>query len=149
MDPENPVVLLCVEGMRLEGMGRYAEAQSAFARAWETSADDFEACIAAHYLARHQATAEETLHWNQEALRRAEAVGDERVQGFFPSLYLNLGFSYERLGDLQEAHRCYQLAAKCAGGLPEERYGEVVLEGIENGLRRTQGDTGTRDLSST
>lgn len=31
-------------------------------------------------------------------MARAKAVGDERVDSFYPSLYLNLGQSYEALG---------------------------------------------------
>jgi tetratricopeptide (TPR) repeat protein len=142
LDPENPVVLLCVEGMRLEGEGQYAGARARFAQAWEISTDDFEACIAAHYLARQQASAEERLSWNQEALARAEAVGDERVQGFFPSLYLNLANSYEQLGEAAEAAHWYGLAKKSAATLPEDRYGAIVRGGIENGLERLAGAEG-------
>jgi tetratricopeptide (TPR) repeat protein len=139
MDPENPVVLLCVEGMRLEGEGRYAEARARFARAWEVSTDDFEACMAAHYVARHQTSMEGKLSWNREALARAEAVGDERVQGFFPSLYLNLAHCYEKLGEVFEAAYWYRLAKKSAATLPEDHYGAIVRGGIENGLERLAG----------
>jgi Flp pilus assembly protein TadD len=45
-------------------------------------------------------------------LEKAEAVGDERVQDFYPSLYLNLGHSYELVGDQAEAQRYFELAAK-------------------------------------
>src|SRR5690349_3606961 len=99
MDPNNPVVKLCVEGMQAETAGRGEDARRLFAQAWEASQDDFEACIAAHYVARHQESLEETLRWNQEALRCADAVGDDRICDFYPSLYLNLGRSYEVLGD--------------------------------------------------
>ena len=75
------------------------------------SQDDYEACIAAHYVARHQPNPQETLRWNQEALSRAQALDDERIQAFYPSLYLNMGQSYEVLGDLTEAKRYYDLAA--------------------------------------
>ncbi|MCL4835068.1 MAG: hypothetical protein KJZ86_21680, partial [Caldilineaceae bacterium] len=51
------------------------------------------------------------FHWNREALDRAEAVDDERIQPFFPSLYLNMGRSYELLGEQTEAERFYALAA--------------------------------------
>jgi hypothetical protein len=44
-------------------------------------------------------------------LARAEAVGDERVWDFYPSLYVNLGRAHENLGNLAEARRYYQLAA--------------------------------------
>ncbi len=54
---------------------------------------------------------QDTLHWNQEALARADAVGDSRVRSFYPSLYLNMGHSYEVLGNRAEASRYYALAA--------------------------------------
>ncbi len=98
LDPNNPVVKLCIEGMQAEFQGNITEAQALFKRAWDQSSDDFESCIAAHYLARHQESAQDGLAWNEEAVRRAEACGDERVAEFFPSLYLNLGYSHEVLG---------------------------------------------------
>lgn len=136
MDPDNPIVKLCVEGMKAEAAGRYDDARALFAQAWEAHADDWEACIAAHYLARHQPTPEDTLRWNQEALDRADAVADDRIHGFYPSLYLNLGHSHEQLGNLAEARRCYDLAAAEASDLPADRYGGVVRQGIENGRKR-------------
>ena len=84
MDPNNPIVKLCVAGMRAEGENRFEEARLLFTQAWENSTDDFEACIAAHFLARHQENPQDTLRWNQEALARAEAVGDDRVSDFYP-----------------------------------------------------------------
>jgi hypothetical protein len=84
MDPENPVVKLCAQGMEAEFAGRPVEARDLFVRAWEARADDYDASVAAHFVARHQATPQETLRWNQEALARADAVGDERVRGFYP-----------------------------------------------------------------
>jgi len=64
------------------------------------SKDAFEASVAAHYLARQQPSAEETFRWNKEALERADAAGDGRIEAFYPSLYLNMGKSHEDLGDL-------------------------------------------------
>lgn len=84
MDPNNAIVKLCSEGMKAESEGRIDDARSLFERAWEASTDDYEACIAAHYLARHQPDAESTFRWNEEALRRANAVEGDRVRGFTP-----------------------------------------------------------------
>lgn len=136
IDPENPVVKLCARGMEAELAGRPVEARDLFARAWEARADDFDACIAAHYLARHQATPEETLRWNQEALERAQAVDGDGVRDFYPSLYLNLGHSHEQLGDRDQARRCYALAAACADALPAGPYTDTVRDGITRGLAR-------------
>jgi hypothetical protein len=136
MNPDNPIVKLCVEGMQAEGAGRPDDARALFTQAWDACTDDWEACIAAHYLARHQPTPEDTLRWNQEALDRAKLVTDDRVHGFFPSLYLNLGHSHEQFGTLAEARRFYGLAAAESAALPEDRYGGIVRQGVENGRRR-------------
>lgn len=112
MDPTNPVIKLCLEGTQAEFEKRIDDACRLFNQAWEKSTNDYEACVAAHYVARHQARAEDALHWNQEAVRRADAVGDDSVKEFYPSLYLNLGRAYEMLGNQTEAQKYYALAAE-------------------------------------
>ena len=112
MDPENPVVKLCVAGTEAELRRDLAAARALYQEAWNAAQDDYEACIAAHYMARHRDTPAESLYWNQLALDKANAVADERVQAFYPSLYLNMGQSYEMLGQLEEAQRYYDLAAE-------------------------------------
>jgi tetratricopeptide (TPR) repeat protein len=112
VDTHNPVINLCIKGTQAEFAGRLDKARALYWQAWEAAQNDFEACIAAHYVARHQPRPEDALIWNQVALARAEAVGDERVESFYPSLYVNLGHSYETLGQLTEARRYYNLAAE-------------------------------------
>jgi len=112
VDTSNPVIRLCVEGSRAEFDRRLDDARRLYQQAWDAHTDDYEACIAAHYLARFQDSAEESLRWNQIALESADKVKDERVKEFYPSLYLCLGRSHEVLGNLPEAQKYYQLAAK-------------------------------------
>lgn len=112
MDLENPVVQLCIKGTQAEFAGNLQDACALYQRAWQQAQDDFEACVAAHYVARCQKNSADTLHWNQEALRRAALVQDGRVQDFYPSLYLNLGLSYEMLGQHDEAQHYFQLAGE-------------------------------------
>lgn len=111
MDTQNPVIALCIAGSRAELEGRRADAYALYAQAWEAAQNDYEACIAAHYVARGITDPQEVFRWNREALDRAEAVGDERVDPFYPSLYLNMGGSHELLGEQAEAERYYALAA--------------------------------------
>ena len=47
---------------------------TAFERAWAARVDDFDACIAAHYLARVQPDAQATFEWNARALEHARLV---------------------------------------------------------------------------
>jgi hypothetical protein len=77
--------------MEYESKGNFEEASTVFMAAWTQSTDDFERCVAAHYVARHQKSPDEALIWNQRSLNYALALGDDRVSGFFPSLYLNMG----------------------------------------------------------
>ncbi|MFG2528612.1 hypothetical protein [Streptomyces sp. NPDC048516] len=137
MDPELPVVRLCVEGMRAEAEGRSERALGLFQQAWDLAADDYEACIAAHYLARHQNSPEAVFRWNQECLDRADRVGDERVDGFYPSLYVNMGHACQRLGRTARAHAYFTLAASRVGDAPEGQYGDWNRFAIAEGLRAT------------
>ena len=112
MDLNNPVIQLCMDGSRAEFEHRIEDAHALYQQAWEACTDDYEACIAAHYVARFQDSAEESLRWNQIALEHADAVKDERVKEFYPSLYLNLGRSHEILENRVEAQKYYDLAAE-------------------------------------
>jgi len=112
MDLTNSVIKLCMEGTRAEFEHRIDDARLLYQQAWDARTDDYEACIAAHYVARFQKTFEESLAWNHLALEYAYAVRDESVKDFFPSLYLSLGYSYEMLGGQVQARRYYSLAAE-------------------------------------
>ncbi|MGW2630276.1 hypothetical protein ACWC2K_13210 [Streptomyces chattanoogensis] len=143
MDPELPVVRLCVAGMHAEAEGRPDAAYELFQQAWDAAGDDYEACIAAHYLARHQTSPEETLRWNQECLDRADRVADDRVRGFYPSLYLNLGEAYRKLGQPTVAYGYFVRAAERVDGLPEGQYGDWNRFAIAEGLRETASEAPT------
>jgi len=123
MDLRNPVVQLCAQGTQAEFDGRIDDAKALYARAWESARDDFEACVAAHYVARRQDNPAETMRWNEVALARANAVADDRVQSFYPSLYVNLGHSHEMMGNLSEARRYYKMAAEL--GLQHQENSEL------------------------
>ncbi|AUX35624.1 MULTISPECIES: tetratricopeptide repeat protein [Sorangium] len=138
IDPNNPVVRLCAEGMQAEAEGRNEDARVLFERAWAARTDDYEACIAAHYVARHQGSDKETLAWNQEALRRTDAVGGDRARGFYPSLLLNLGHSHEVLGDMAEARACYERAAALLHELPAGPYGDMVRNAVKRARGRVE-----------
>ncbi len=130
-------------------------ARTCFEQAWDARQNDFDACIAAHYQARHQDTLERILYWNQEALRYASAVNfvsgagtngghAEPMTAFYPSLYLNLGKSYEDLGDSTTARHYYRRAEEKASLLVGE-YGDIVRRGIASSLRRTIQKSSDRD----
>ncbi len=111
LDTENPVIQLCILGTQAEFQGRMNDAKELYKQAWQTVSNDYEACIAAHYVARFGENPAETLHWNETALRHATSCTDERVKDFYPSLYVNLGKSHELLGNPLEAQKYYTMAA--------------------------------------
>src|SRR5580658_6150946 len=125
-DPTNKVVKLCAEGMQYEAEGKTDEAHQLFQQAWDIAENDFEAFTAAHYLARNQKDPNDVLRWNLEALTRAKAIKDEDTKGHYPSLYLNVGKSYENLDDINEANNNYQLAADSSIYLPPGKYSDVI-----------------------
>ena len=137
IDPSNPVIQLCTKGMQAEGEGRLSDAKAFFTQAWEASTDDYDACIAAHYLARHQETEEEKLRWNEISLQRAESTDIERLREFFPSLLLNLGHSHEMLGRPAEARAYFERAQSMLDALSTGPYSDMVRDGVARALKRT------------
>lgn len=136
MDPNNVIVKLCADGMQAETNGRLDEAKKLYEQAWAKHNTDYEACIAAHYLARRQSSAEDEFKWNKVALERAGSVDSDLVDGFWASLYLNLGHSYEKLGDWSAARENLRVAQRHLEDVSEGRYKEIVRQGIENVLMR-------------
>ncbi|HUQ82361.1 MAG TPA: hypothetical protein VM076_14510 [Gemmatimonadaceae bacterium] len=137
IDPENPVAKLCAAGMEVEGDS--AAASALFAQAWEARRDDYDAAIAAHFVARHQPTPEETLRWNALALEHGLRVGDDRLAELLPSLYLNVADSQRLVGNDAEASRVVALASAAVEGLPAGGYRDFVSFGIERLKDRLSG----------
>lgn len=137
VDPNNPVVKLCIRGLKAENRGDIESANHSFALAWDARESDLDSCIAAHYFARHQPKPELALFWNQEALNFARKVNDTRVDSFFPSLYINLARSYEQVGDKAEANKYFTLAATDINDTAVGSYGLMLRESIKAGQNRT------------
>ena len=131
IDPENPVVALCAAGMAAGGDA--GAAGECFMRAWVVRADDFEAAVAAHYVARIQGDAAEKLDWDVRAVRHAEAAlaaGDGRVRGLLASLYLNLGDGLLGAGRCDAAREAAAQAEAALDVLPSDGYRRVVAAGV-------------------
>jgi hypothetical protein len=122
--------------MAAETAGNLDQAKACFEHAWNEAVSDWEKCVAAHYLARQQATPEATLWWNEECLRHADAVGDDTVAGFYPSLHLNIGHSNEVLGNHERAIEAYRNAGRLLDTLPPGPYADMVKDGVTRGLER-------------
>ncbi|MFL5409461.1 MAG: hypothetical protein ACJ79O_26880 [Myxococcales bacterium] len=129
MDPNNPVIRLCAAGMERDGVPE--EALPLFEQAWRERQDDYDAAVAAHYIARHQPTPSDTLHWNTLAATHAERVTDGRATELFPSLYLNLAASLVSLGRFDDARVTIARAAEHVAALPADGYREFLVRGID------------------
>ena len=110
MNINNPVIKLCQQGTTDEYHHQQDEACKKYHQAWVTAQSDYEACIAAHYVARCQQSPQDELHWNCTALKHAQQ-SKEDITPFLGSLYVNIAHSYEKLGMESEAKQYYLLAS--------------------------------------
>lgn len=138
MDPSNPITALCIQGMEAEGRGDTDRARALFQQAWDEHTTSTEAAVAAHYLARHQASQDQTCHWNQRALDAALTSAPNVVAGMLPSLHLNLGRSHEDAGLLGLARHYYEQARDASHVLGDDGYGQMTRNGIAAALERTR-----------
>ena len=139
MDVTNRVIELCAAGMDAEGTPD--EARRLFEQAWALRSDDYDASIAAHFLARHQPTPDDTLRWNLLAVHHAEAVPEGRADDLMASLYLNLADSYAATGRRAEALDAARKAFETLALLPPTGYRDFV----EMGIQRLQDRLGAAD----
>lgn len=128
------MITLCTQGMEAEQAQRPDDARALFQQAWDARTSDYEGCVAAHYLARHQPDVEASFHWNLVALRLAgtAAQDTEEVHGFYPSLHLNMASSYQVLGDRTAALAHLTEAGRLVDVLPGNPYKDIVRQGISN-----------------
>ena len=88
-------------------------------------------------------TPDDELNWNRRALAHADLVGDDRVRSFYPSLYLNLAHSLEKVGQTVEACGLYSTAATKLEGQPDTPYTRLVRSGIVAGRQRACATVGS------
>lgn len=135
IDPNNPVVILCAKGMELEGY-QPEEAERLFMQAWNSSSDDDERSISAHYVARCQKTNAEKLIWNKTALKAALSAGTKASAQALPSLYLNVAKCYEDMNETKAALEHYGLALSLCNFPENDGYGKWTENAIRKGLER-------------
>ena len=128
IDGDSDVARLCAAGMAVDGDASAATAL--FQQAWDARRDDYEASIAAHFMARHQSP-NDSLYWNQLAVAHAEAVSDERAKPLLASLYLNLADSYLTLDDLIKATSVCEKGLDALKFLPADGYRDFVSYGLQ------------------
>jgi len=127
------------------GTGDRDGARQQLAEIWAEiqSGDPLHRCFLAHYMADLQDDVRDELRWDLRALTAADDVTEERAQAFarqfngaldvralYPSLHLNLGDDYRRLGAAAQAREHLALAQQNMHVLPEDGYGRMIRDGI-------------------
>lgn len=123
--------------------GRPGAARESLLALWNSigsQGDPLHRCTLAHYLADLYDDAAEALAWDIRALDAADALTNARaqeyhssleVQGFYPSLYLNLADNYRRLSSFTAAQRELAAARATLHALPENPYGTMIRTAVD------------------
>ncbi|MFD2765582.1 tetratricopeptide repeat protein [Micromonospora eburnea] len=124
--------------------GQRAAARDVFAQIWDEiggeRGDPLHVCVLAHAMADVQDDVHQELVWDQRALAAADLLTDARVAqagvalpvaGLYPSLHLNLGECYRKLGDLGRAREYLQRAQAGIGALGDDEYGQLIKGGLD------------------
>ena len=123
------------EAVELGHAGNAEEARGRLAELWEDAevqADPLHRCTLAHHAADLQTTVIDELAWDLRALEAAGEVTPERARAHHPSLHLNLGDAYLRLGDAAGACHHLERARACLDRLPDDGYGRMIRAGVES-----------------
>ncbi|MCR6490409.1 hypothetical protein M8542_47155 [Amycolatopsis sp. OK19-0408] len=136
-------------GLRQHIGGDRAGAHATFTALWAeigADGDPLHRVALAHHMADVCDDPAEELEWDLRALAAADSLTDSRAQeyhsslavrGFYPSLHLNLGEDYRKLGDLAAAREQLALAREKLGALCEDDYAagiRAALDGLAERL---------------
>jgi len=110
MNLDGRTAQLCVAGTQAEFARDLEAARQLFSEAWDAAVDDYDAAMAAHYIAHLEPDPEEALRWNLIALERGRL--DERADSFMGSLLVSLGGAYQAVGQTTEAEHFFALASE-------------------------------------
>lgn len=105
-DAPIPRIRVLLERGRVFNSSKQQEkARALFLQAWETSkahGEDFYAVDAAHMLAIVD-QGQDSLAWNEKAIKLAEQSADPRANGWLGSLYNNTAWAYHEMGRFEQA----------------------------------------------
>jgi hypothetical protein len=128
---DDPVMRRAFEGQRLLLQGDAAGARELYAALWsdlDAAGDDdpMHRVWVAHVTADAQSDPAEQVRWDLVALAAADAAAERggvdgvSVRTFYPSLHLNLGEGFRRLGDVRRARDHLAEAERHLRGHPDD-----------------------------
>lgn len=139
MNEPDPAMVRISQGIELNHAGDRDAAREVFASVWDEiggeSGNPLHVCALAHSMADVQDDVQEELRWDLLALAAADGLTDERaaragvaspVAGFYPSLHLNLGECYRKLGETETAHEHLAKGMTAVEHLGDDGYGKTV-----------------------
>lgn len=140
----DPILVRIGEAVQLHhGRGEREPARHLFAQIWEEiggeQGDPLHVCVLAHSMADVQDDVHEELLWDRRALTAADRLTDTHVAqagvllpvaGLYPSLHLNLGECYRKLGDLDRARDHLRRAQAEIGALGDDDYARLIKSGL-------------------
>lgn len=85
-NPNNAVIKLCMNWMRLEDSENIEDAIKVFHKAWHEATDDYERFIEAYHLARQQKSIKDKLKWMETSLTCALKINDDNVNENDPNV---------------------------------------------------------------
>jgi len=132
------------EGIALRECGERVAARDLFEQVWSEiggeNGDPFHRCALAHSMADVQDDVHEELAWDLRALAATDLLTDERaarggvagsVAGFYPSLHLNLGECYRKLGEVDRAREHLDRGRASIDDLGNDGYGQMIKDGLD------------------
>lgn len=143
MTGQDETMARIAHAMETGQQGDRERARRLFAQIWEElgpNGDPLHRCALAHWMADVQDDPSDELVWDLRALEAAHLLTDERVSeagapnpvaGFYPSLHLNLGEVYRKLGDIAAARHHVALGRRAADALPADGYGTMIRRGLD------------------
>ena len=123
--------------------GDRAAAREGLQAIWQAiaaNAQPIHECTLAHYMADAQQDITEELAWDIRALAAAERCTDAdarqhsqaaSIAAFMPSLHLNLGEDYFKLGNFARAREHAASAHAFIARLADDAYGQLIRRGVE------------------
>jgi len=143
-----PVMTTVGEAIGLGQSGDREKARNLLVHAWEqvgATGDPMHRVGIAHSMADLQDAPEDELIWDLRALEAADQLTDGRVAeagigapvaGFYPSLHLNLGEAYRKLGNSTQARDHRRKGLDAAQALdwvaePADGYQAMILDALQ------------------